>query len=317
MIWLAAAVPLVLICVLLYLWHRRRTRARMISFVALLREPMNFDPAVLARVAGKCWEADLGDGASEGPDGFVVCTGPFNTIVHKGSCFLLNSIPRPYVDDPDRVAASISDMRIRSLFLEHKAWFSCDAMGIDGRTPQAVVQDSYGRLGKLFADLLDDNCLLIFLPDTSSAFPINDDTETALRSPDPVKALQDTLTLPVVEVSADDPLVMKAVETARQEWPKFVAAFEARSGENFSVKAPVTHSGNTEFIWISVTSIEGDLVYGELGNDPARLGPLKLGSKVSVPIESLHDWCYIDPKGDLAGGFSIEAVRKASRRSQK
>jgi len=107
------------------------------------------------------------------------------------------------------------------------------------------------------------------------------------------------------------------VEKARASWARFVSAYEASAGENFSVKAPVTAADNTEFIWISVTAIEGDLIYGELANDPADLGKLKLGSKVSVPLADLNDWCYIDREGQLTGGFTIEAVHKASRRSRR
>lgn len=296
---------------------RSRSRTRLISLVALLREPVTFDPAVLANVAGRVWNADLGDGDAEGADGFVVGVEIMNTIMHDGRMFLINTFPKPYVEDPEAAAEEIGDLRIRELFREHRAWFSCDAMGVDGATPEEEVAEWYRRLGKLFAELLDDNCLLIFLPDTSRAYPINEETEEALRSNDPVAALQETLTLPIVEVSADDPRMQAAVAQARREWPRFVAAYEARDGENFSVKAPVSHSGNTEFIWISVTAIEGERVYGELGNDPGNLGPLKLGSKVSVLVADLNDWCYIDARDNLNGGFTIEAVKKAARERRR
>lgn len=322
MIWLALAVLIALAGGAAYLFWRRRQRqqTRLVSFVALLREPRPVDPAVLARLAGKAWNADLGDGArdgAEGADGFVAGVDVISTIMYRGRMFLINNFDRPYVDDRDQAAEAIGDLRIRQLFLEHEAWFSCDAMGVVGTTPEDAVRDWYQLLGKLFAELLDDNCLLIFLPDSGQAFPVNEDTETALRSPHPVQALQDTLTVPIIEVSADDPLMQQAVAQARQEWPKFVAAFEARAGDRFSVKAPVTAGGNTEFIWISVTSIEGDRVYGELGNEPANLGSLRLGSKVSVLVADLNDWCYVDPKEDLVGGFTVAAVHEASRRRQQ
>jgi uncharacterized protein YegJ (DUF2314 family) len=79
----------------------------------------------------------------------------------------------------------------------------------------------------------------------------------------------------------------------------------------------VTRSGNTEFIWITVTAIEGETIYGELANDPGDLGPLKLGSKVTVPVADLNDWCYVDSAGKLNGGFTIEALQKASRRRKR
>src|SRR6516162_5960141 len=89
MIWIALGVFLALLAGLAYWWLRRRKRHRLISFVALVREAVTFDPAVLAQVAGKAWKADLGDGISEGPDGFVVGMEITNTIMHDGRMFLI------------------------------------------------------------------------------------------------------------------------------------------------------------------------------------------------------------------------------------
>lgn len=318
MIWIVLGIFVVLAAGGFVFWRlRRRKRGRLISFVALLRDPTSIDPAVLAKLAGKAWKADLGDGESEGADGFVACTDILNTIVHDGRMYLIHCFPKPYVDNPEEAAENIGDLRIRSLFAEHRAWFSCDALGIDASTPENEVKDWYRRLGRLFVELLDENCLLIYLPDTQSAYPINEDTEMALRSKDPIKALDDTVTLPIVEVSGDDPAMVEAVEKARKGWSKFVAAYEDQAGENFAIKAPVTCGDNTEFIWITVTAIEGNQVYGELANDPGDLGRMKLGSKVSVPMSDLSDWCYIDPDGNMKGGFTIEAVQKASRRRKR
>ncbi|MBO0700175.1 MAG: hypothetical protein J2P46_17380, partial [Zavarzinella sp.] len=216
MVWIPIVVVILLAGAGLGIWWlRRRRRHRLVSLVALLREPVEFDPAVLARAAGKAWKADLGDGESEGADGFVAAAGIVNTIVHDGRMFLINSFPTPYVEDPEGAAERIPDLRVAGLFREHRAWFSCDALGVDRSTPETEVRDWYRRLGRLMAGLVDENCLLIFLPDTGLAYPINEDTEKALRSKDPIAALDDTLTLPIIEVSDDDPLMKKAVESAR------------------------------------------------------------------------------------------------------
>jgi uncharacterized protein YegJ (DUF2314 family) len=297
-------------------WRRRRRESRLISLVALLRQPVEFDPLVLAKTAGRAWDADLGDGSGEGEDGFVVCSGPFNTIVHGGRAYLLNSIPAPYVDDPQQAAESIVDLRTRQLFSEHRAWFSCDALWVDHRSSAELIAECYRELARLFAEFLDENCLLIYLPDTRKAYAINEDTERALLADDPLAALDGSRTLPVVGISEDDPLMQQAVAEAHKTWLQFVAAYEARDGENFSVKAPVTYADVTEFIWVSVTAVEGDQIYGTLGNEPANLGPLKLGSKVCVSLSDLNDWCYIDPQGDLRGGFTIAVIQQAARRQQ-
>jgi uncharacterized protein YegJ (DUF2314 family) len=303
----------------LYWKRRQKQQSRLISFVALLREPVSFDPAILARQAGKAWDADLGDGStegSEGADGFVVGVGLMNTIMHGERMFLVNCIPSPYIENVDEVAEGISDLRTRELFRQHRGWFSCDAMGVDGTTPEEEVRDWYRVLAKLFAELLDDNTLLIFLPDTHAAFPVNEETTAALLSDDPIAGLQGTLNPPIIEVSGDDPAMKQAVAQARQEWPKFVAAFEKHAGDKFAVKAPVSHGNHTEFIWLTVTTIEGARVYGTLANEPGNLGPLKLGSKVSVLAADLNDWCYLDAQGNLVGGFTIQVVMKASQQKR-
>src|SRR5262245_20810314 len=282
MIWIALAAILVLIgAAVFFLWLRRRRKPRLISIVALVHESVSFDPAVLARVAGKAWGGDLGDGESAGADGFVAGSGTPTMIMHDGRMFMINSLPRPYTDDVEKACEGINDLRVRELFRQHQAWFSCDAMGCDGTTPEAEILEWHRQIGKLFAELIDDNCLLLFLPDSGLTIPITEDTESALRSDDPVEALRNTLNVPIVPVPDDDPAMAQAVAKARSECPRFVAAFEARAGRNFAVKAPITHADNTEFIWIEVTALEGDRVYGELGNDPGNLGSLKFGSKVS------------------------------------
>ena len=301
-------------------WYRGKSsesEAPMISLVALLSEPVVFDQAVLAKTAGRVWNADLGDGHGEGVDGFVAGVGAINTIKHGDRLYLINCIPRPYVDDPQQVAESIADLRIRKAFGEHRAWFSCDVLTGDEALTAAEIADGYQRLAKLFAELLDERCLLIYLPETRVAYAINDETERALLSDDPVAALQATRTVPITMVSADDPRMAQAVAKARANWPQFVAAFEARSGEHFSVKAPISYADTTEFIWIEVTAVEGNQIYGTLGNEPADLGPLKLGSKVSTPLEELNDWCYVDPDGNFQGGFTVAVVQEAAGEQQE
>lgn len=120
--------------------------------------------------------------------------------------------------------------------------------------------------------------------------------------------------MPVISVPEDDPGLQAAVKKARETWPRFIEAFEKSAGSGFAVKAPVNHGDRTEFIWISVTAIEGKRIYGVLANDPANLGPLKLGSKVQVALADLNDWCYIDPKDKLQGAFTQQAVQEAARR---
>lgn len=315
--WLLVGLLLAAVGGLLYWRHRRRTRHRLISLVALLREPVTFDSAILARLAGKAWKADLGDGGEEGTDGFVVCTDIISTIMCKGRMYLINTFARPYVDDRDKAAEEFIDQRLAELWCQHEAWFSVDAMGITHATPEDEILAEYRRIGRLMAELIDDNVLLLYAPDNQCSYAINDETVLALRSKNPLERLQDTLTVPIVNVADDDPEMLAAVESARDSWPRFVEAYEAQRGESFAIKAPITRGDNTEFIWITVTAIEGDRIYGELANEPANLGKLREGSKVSVPLKELNDWMFIDAGGNFEGGFTVKVIEKAAQRAAR
>ncbi len=290
----------------------------MTSLVVLLREPVTIDATVLAKTAGRAWDADLGDGTGgdgagdEGDDGFVVSVGGISTIMYQDQPYLVNCFPTPYVEDPETVADSIPDLRLQRLFREHKAWISCNALGIDESTSADEIARYYHRLGKLIANFVDDNALLIYVPETGGAYPITDETRLALEADDPLTALKAATLPPVVTVPPDDAEMAAAIQEAKDTWLRFVAAFEQRTGEEFSIKAPINFEDNTEFIWITVTSLEGDRIYGELANEPADLGPLQLGSKVNVSTSDLADWCYIDPNGEMQGGFTVNAVMKAA-----
>jgi uncharacterized protein YegJ (DUF2314 family) len=288
----------------------------LLSFVALLKEHRHVEPIMIATAARKAWGADLSsEGEDEGPDGFVVGTPISSVIKFRERMILVNYFPRPYVDDPQAVAATIGDLRLRELFAEHTAWLSCDAMGEEHADDPEVVRDWYRVLGPLLAELVDENCLAIFLPLTDHLFPNMPATLETLRDADPLGALQEDAPVPVLEVSGDDPRMVAAVAECRRRWPEFVAAFDARSGENFGVKAPISHGDDTEFIWLVVTALENDVVYGTLANEPIHLGPLKLGSKVRTTVAEVNDWAYVDHAGEPHGLFTMKVIADAQRKA--
>ncbi len=302
-------------------WLQKRKQAaseneyRMISLVGLLSEPLQLEQWRLNHAVQQAWSPHLGTD-EEGED-FVAYNPGLSAIHWRGQFFLVLDMPKTYVEDVEEVAEQIEDLRLRRLLLQHRAWFSVDAVGV----PEDVSPDEHRRLyhllARLFLELVDQRCLMIFVPETSRAFPVTEDTLAALRAPHPLKALDQAAPVPLVPVAPDDPRMRQAEQQARQTWPRFVEAFEQKKGSHFAVKAPVTVEGNTEFIWIEVTALEGDYIYGTLGNEPVDLGELKYGSRVRVPVAELNDWAYFDPNGDLMGGYTISLLtgeRKPRRR---
>lgn len=297
-------------------WRKKRVASehRLVSIVALLREPQTLEPIYVATAARKAWNADLGDGTTEGEDGFVAGASITTAIRFRDRMFLVNCFPSPYVENPEEVASDMADIRLRTLFAQHTAWISCDALGVAADESDESVRNWYRALGPLLAELIDDNCLAIFLPDSNQLYAFSEEALERLRADDPFAALYQDAEVPVIEVAPDSKAMEKAEAEARRRWPEFVTAFEEQAGANFAVKAPITRGKNTEFIWLTVTALENDVIYGELANEPVNLPGLKLGSTVKSPVSELNDWGYLDRAGEFVGGFTIKAVEQAARK---
>ena len=63
---------------------------------------------------------------------------------------------------------------------------------------------------------------------------------------------------------------------------------------------------------MTVSAIEKDVIYGELGTDPAQVTYLKSGDKVTVPLAELNDWMFLRD-GEMVGGFSVDLLMKRYR----
>jgi uncharacterized protein YegJ (DUF2314 family) len=305
--------------------NRRKPRAgreeddetRLISFVALLAEPAHLESHTIARLASEAWNAELSAEEESGADGFVVGS-PVTMFIRYGEkMFFLNMFDRPYVENVEEVASQIADMRLSSLFRNHRAWISVDATGITHDSPDSEIREAYRLCGWLMSKLVDANTLALLIPDQERIYPSGEKLEELLKGPDPFAAVTEESYAPVVEVDGDDPRMQAAVEEARRRWPEFVAAFEARGPAAFSVKSPITARGNTEFIWIEVTAIENDTIYGTLANDPMDLGSLRLGSRVKTTAAELNDWLFFDESDEMQGGFTIKVVEAISKERAK
>jgi len=210
------------------------------------------------------------------------------------------------------MAAGCADLRLARAIREHRAWLSVDVL-----SPREAGENAYLVIGKLLAELADEDCLAIVAPALQQMSPWEPALAATLRGTQPLDAVRVMSQVPVTEVSGDDPLMVAAVAEARGRWPEFVAAFEVRRPEqNFAVKAPFREGEFREFLWLGVTAIEHDTICGKIDNDPVELKQVQSGSRVQVAVPEINDWVYTD--GDnLQGGFTIEALRKAAQRKTK
>lgn len=286
----------------------------MISIVLFLDEPRALDEAVLSEIVEEAWGGDYTNGNEDERDGFVVGHSPFFIVKSKDGMFAVHNHAAPYFDDVDEVAGEIGELRLRNAVLGHRAWLSVDLLSpADASLP---LEAYYPAIIRLIYELADESVKLVYRPETGQVNLWSDDVLEALLMPsgeDRFNRVQSDV--PVIRVEEDDEAMAEAVSEARQRWGEFEDAFRKREeGGSFSVKAPVTVDGETEFIWIDVDGIASGVIFGRLGNRPVALPGLTLGSPVEIPVSDLNDWCYAPGNGEPEGLFTLKAIEAAERR---
>lgn len=287
------------------------TAKPMVSLVFLLREPRFVDSTMLATLASRAWNLPVEDAAADDESDnnfYVVGESPMFIAKHPEATFLIYNFDRPYFDNSEEVAQCFSEMRTREAIRQHCAWLSVDAMHLaDGPMSMPFC---YRLLARLLAELADSNVLALFDPQSHQVFCYDPETESKLRSDDPVRALGRQYYAPIVQVAADDAAMAEAVDVARQRWHEFEAAFERRdpnSDSPFVIKAKFAEGDHAEYMWVTVGSIENGLVHGVLENDPAEVHTVARGDKVTVPVPDVNDWlCAIN--GKAVGGFTLSPM---------
>ena len=290
----------------------------MVSLVALLPELPYFDASILARLAGEAWGAFVGTEEVEEETAFIVGESPHFLAKFENYFFAIHYVDTPYFESPEEINDYAPDSRIQKAILDHEAWISIDLLQIDDEKEEhAGKREAYRLIGKLLAELIDVYCLAIFCPETGSLFAYHPSFQEKLTGDDPFAELLGMEYPPVIEVNADDPRMKAAVDKARSHWPEFVTGFENRSNQQtFSVKAPLRDGEEREYIWINVTAIENNIIYGKLGNEPVNLPRFKLDDTVRVSVNDLNDWIYTTGN-DLHGGFTLEVLTRAAKEKSK
>ena len=292
------------VCLVWALWQWRdapirRNKRPLVSIVLLLRQPRFINDKTLARAAQAAWGGEFTTGEPGAEKNFVAGETPLFMIRAGGAAFLIHNQNQSYFDNHDKVISETSELRLRTALSEHAAWLAVDLL--DGGHDFKKASEAYPKIAKLVAELSGPDCVAVLCPETGFVSVYDDTVEDKLRSADPLQALADGGQIPVIGIADDDPRMAAAVAEARQRWPEFLSAFSHRQpGQTFAIKAPVTKAGQTEFIWLQVSQIEGDNITGQLDNDPVN-PDLKCGDVVTIQLQDLNDWAFTD--GDKSTGF--------------
>lgn len=279
----------------------------LIALVLFLTEPRDLDSEIIARQAGRALGRSIPCGECDTSESFVAGEEPSFVLKHGDFVFLINTFPRPYMDDPDAAASGIGELRLRKAVRDHNAWISVDLLGDVDRSQLPEV---YRIIGKLAAGLADDDCLAVFAPATGQLSLYDSGTRHMLRGERPLELFETSHHPPVVPVCGDDPRLKAAVAKAKKRWSEFVTAFEERRDEQtFAVKARIGNGEVFEFMWVAVSGLENGWIYGKLDNDPIELTTIHCGDRVRVHVKDLNDWLYTAGE-QVHGGFTIEVLRK-------
>jgi uncharacterized protein YegJ (DUF2314 family) len=291
----------------------------MISMVILYKQLPLLDQALLENLASRAWgfEFESGDEARS----YVAGESPLFVLRMDARSYAINHVDRPYFERVDQWDDLAMEHRAKHVIQNHAGWISIDLLG--QRDESIDVAAEYERLGKLVDQLANEDTVAILFPELMRLIPWDEALKPMLTGDDPVANLG-PIHPPVVTIADDDPEMLVAVRQARSRWHLFVTAFEDHARcelpptvkEQFSIKAPVSVDNITEYIWVSVTAIENQIIYGRLANDPVSLNGRYQGDRVRVPVEQVNDWIYSD-RGQRYGGFSVEILNELARQRSR
>jgi uncharacterized protein YegJ (DUF2314 family) len=288
------------------------------SLVLLLRETRYLEAKVLAEIVSSAWGGQYGVAEGTEPESgrWVIGESPHFVVFAPEGLFAVHNVPSLYFTDLEDLAEELPELRLRKAIQEHQAWLSVDLLTPFDDT--AARESFYPQIARLVAELAGPDCLCLLQPETGKLNIYDASLEEKLRQSESAEELFAPPFPPVVDVADDEPRLKAAVAEARRRWPEFVEAFRRRQPEElFAVKVPMTHGDRTEVIWVEVQSIQREVIFGKLGNDPIELGDLKYGTPVEVPIADVCDWTYLRGE-ELVGGFSAKVLQDiATERGRK
>src|SRR5207302_1446863 len=110
-----------------------------------------------------------------------------------------------------------------------------------------------------------------------------------------------------IHVQDTDPAMSAAITTAKKTSSAFMEALRhpKPSFHDFNVKKPYPAKPSVnEHMWIADIQEVGDHLEGHIANEPYETTAIKFGQAVSVKLDEISDWKYLDGNR-LVGGYTI------------
>lgn len=225
-------------------------------------------------------------------------------FVVDGEAYGVICVPRPYIG-PEmhaEIRSTVRDTDVADALTTHGAWISVDYMRGTADEPRI-----YATIGRLIAELLDDEAMLLLDVAHNRFATIDEQTREHLRGPAPM-GMFGTQEY-VFAAHEDDQAIARAVDEARGRWDEFVIAWEKRTpDQHFAVKLAFEDGKRVEHMWVTVEDVSSSRVTGVLDNDPTQVRNIKIGARVDRDAAEVEDWLIVEEDGTMTGGFSAKAL---------
>ena len=110
--------------------------------------------------------------------------------------------------------------------------------------------------------------------------------------------------------------MLAASSRARASFPQAVRRWRARPGDKLEVEVPFREGNSTEWMWMSVDSLderphgrEPTRLHGRLLNEPSLLPGLTAFTPVENDAAELFDWRLLSPDGGVEGGETLRLLQ--------
>lgn len=111
------------------------------------------------------------------------------------------------------------------------------------------------------------------------------------------------------QVSNDDPQMARAVKDAQRTLGFFMAVLRAKKeGDTvLEIKKAFVDGDKVEHLWIRKVTYDGKNFHGQVDNQPAEIGNVHAGQRVTVAPREVNDWMFLKD-GKLIGGYTTRVL---------
>lgn len=302
MVWVAVGVGIALVLgVAIWLVLRSRSSRGPFSIVVLRRTPATIDEAAIRGAVRRVFKIDARVIPVEVPGSLTSAY----LIVHEDlpRMGFVNST-RTYTE-PDQYQGDISfeDVKVHEALRSHTAWISLDAME---KVPRKLRADVYSVMGMLVAEFIDDDSLLLYQPAENRFEHVTEESTRALILGKAGALFGDEeLNAPMFDVGEQDAAINNAIAEAQRRLPEFLGEIERRglACEPLFKAKFANAEGETEVMWVQLSNVESNALKGKVVNKPRARGLPKRDEEVTVAIDDIVDWAYLDEKEEPQGLF--------------